>query len=88
MSVLINPIISEKTTALASEGCYTFRVKNNVNKFEIKKTVEDSYKVNVVRVNLIAVHPKKRVFRGKIGFKKGYKKALVYLKKGDKIELT
>ena len=69
MSMLINPIISEKANILASEGCYVFRVKNDVNKFEIKKEVEDLYKVKVIRVNLVAVHPKRRVFRGKIGFK-------------------
>ncbi|OGF83152.1 50S ribosomal protein L23 [Candidatus Giovannonibacteria bacterium RIFCSPLOWO2_01_FULL_46_13] len=88
MSKITHPIITEKANMLAAEGVYAFRVEKNANKFEIKKAVEGMYKVNVTRVNLVSVHPKRRVLRGRTGFKQGYKKALVSLKKGQKIELA
>mgnify|MGYP001579393463 CR=1 FL=1 len=88
MSKLIRPISSEKSSALMAGGVYAFRVERDANKLEIKKTVEDTYKVNVLRVNLINVPPKKRIFRGRPGFKKGYRKAMVFLKKGESIDLT
>ncbi|OGF70228.1 50S ribosomal protein L23 [Candidatus Giovannonibacteria bacterium RIFCSPLOWO2_02_FULL_45_14] len=88
MSKVINPIISEKANILSSDGVYTFRVEKNSNKFDIKKSVENLFKVNVRRVNLVTIPPKKRIMRGKVGFKSGYKKAVVYLKKGQKIELS
>nr|AKQ05634.1 LSU ribosomal protein L23p (L23Ae), large subunit ribosomal protein L23 [uncultured Parcubacteria bacterium Rifle_16ft_4_minimus_33456] len=88
MSKVINPIISEKANILSSDGVYTFRVEKNSNKVDIKKSVENLFKVNVRRVNLVTIPPKKRIMRGKVGFKSGYKKAVVYLKKGQKIELS
>lgn len=88
MSKLINPIISEKANILSSGGVYTFRVEKKANKFDIKKSVEDLFKINVRKVNLVTIPPKKRIMRGKTGFKSGYKKALVYLKKGQKIDLA
>ncbi|KKT79133.1 MAG: 50S ribosomal protein L23 [Candidatus Giovannonibacteria bacterium GW2011_GWB1_45_9b] len=88
MSKLINPIISEKANTLSSGGAYTFRVEKGANKLEIKKSVEDLFKVNVRKVNLVTIPPKKRIVRGKVGFKSGYKKAIVYLKKGQKIDLA
>ena len=53
MSKLINPIVSEKANILSSGGVYSFRVEKDANKFDIKKAVEDLFKVNVRRVNLI-----------------------------------
>ncbi len=88
MSKLINPIISEKANILSSGGAYTFRVEKVANKLEIKKSIEDLFKVNVQRVNLVTIPSKKRTMRGKVGFKSGYKKAIVYLKKGQKIDLA
>lgn len=88
MSKVIRPIITEKANDLTAGGVYVFRVEDWANKFEIKKTIEGLYKVNVTRVNLVKVHPKKRFIRGKAGVKKGYKKALVFLKKGETIELS
>jgi len=73
---------------LSSGGVYSFRVEKDANKFDIKKSVEELFKVNVRRVNLITIPPKKRIMRGKAGFKSGYKKAIVYLKKGQKIDLA
>lgn len=80
--------MSEKANLLQSEGIYVFRVASTANKFEIKRAVEGLYKVAVTRVNLVKVHPKRRVSRGRVGYKQGYKKALVFLKKGEKIDLS
>lgn len=88
MSALIKPIISEKANFLSADGVYVFHVEPDANKFEIKKAVEDLYKVSVTRVNLISVKPKARIYRGRPGFKQGFKKAMVQLKKGDKIDLA
>lgn len=88
MSKLINPIISEKAHNLSSSGVYVFRVEKSANKMDIKKSVERLFKVNVIRVNLLTIPPKKRIIRGKVGFKSGFKKAIVFLLKGQKIDLA
>lgn len=73
---------------LAESGAYAFKIGRGADKFEIKKEIEKLYKVNVRMVNIISVLPKKRLYRGKVGHKPGYKKALVFLKKGQKIDLV
>jgi large subunit ribosomal protein L23 len=84
--IIKEPYISEKATNLGQENKYTFRIYNNVNKQEIKKAVEGIYKVDVVSVNTIKIPPKKRRLGKTQGFKKGYTKAVVMIKEGQKIE--
>lgn len=85
--ILKEPHISEKATDLNKENKYVFDVFPRSNKKEIKEAVEAVYNVNVIRVNIIRV-PQKPKRRGRIeGFKKGYKKAIVQIKKDQKIEL-
>ena len=85
--ILISPQITEKATDLAQKNQYVFKVFPKVNKTEIKKAIEDLYKVEVSDVKIINV-PKKRRRSGKIsGWKKGYKKAIVKIKEGQKIEV-
>ncbi len=86
--VLNRPHISEKSTDLASEGFYTFRVDRSAGKREIKEEVERKYKVNVISVRVVNIPPKKRRVGRTEGVKKGYKKAIVKLKKGQSIDLT
>ena len=86
--ILRRPIISEKATGLAAAGRYVFEIDPKANKLEVKDAVEKLYKVRVRRVNLIKVSPKRRILRGRPGVKPGYKKALVFLRPGDKIELV
>jgi large subunit ribosomal protein L23 len=84
--VLTRPRITEKAATQSASGVYTFDVSVRATKAEVKKAVEQFYKVKPAKVHMIAV-PSKAVFmRGKRGTKSGGKKALVYLKKGDKIE--
>jgi large subunit ribosomal protein L23 len=86
--VLESAYITEKATFLEKENKYIFKVLNNTNKIEVKKTIEREYKVNVLSVNIINVRRKKRRLGKHQGFKKGYKKAIVEIKEGQKINLV
>jgi large subunit ribosomal protein L23 len=86
-SVVREPHISEKATYLADEGKYVFKVYGNTNKPEIKKSVEGIYGVNVLQVNIVKTPKKKRRLGRHEGFKKGYTKAIVTVKEGQKIEI-
>ena len=87
-SVIINPRVTEKATMKAEHSVYTFNVSVRATKPEIVKAVKQLFKVTPEKVHVITIHPKKVVIRGKRGMKAGGKKALVYLKKGDKINFT
>lgn len=85
--VLRHPHISEKSMDLTEENKYVFNVNDSANKSEIKKEIENLYKVDVIRVNIVRI-PKKRIGAGRIsGFKKGCKKAIIKIKEGQKIEI-
>jgi large subunit ribosomal protein L23 len=85
--ILKEPHISEKSTKLFDEGKYTFKVFSWANKTEIKKAVSDLYGVRVKDVKIVNIKPKSRTLRGLRGKKRGYKKAIVILEKGEKIEI-
>ncbi len=85
--VLSKPHISEKATSLAEEGCYVFKVQTTANKKEVKVEVEKKYKVDVEGVRIINIPAKKKRVGRTEGKKKGYKKAVVKLKKGQTIDL-
>ncbi|KKP87539.1 MAG: 50S ribosomal protein L23 [Parcubacteria group bacterium GW2011_GWC1_35_8] len=86
--IIKNPRITEKASFAQEQNVYTFDVSAGANKTEIKKAIFALYNVKPIRVNVLPV-PKKSVFsRGKAGTKGGGRKALVYLKKGDKIEFV
>ena len=81
------PHITEKSANLANLNKYIFRVLPNANKTEIAKSIAGFYGVKVESVNIINIHRKKRFLRRHEGYKSGYKKAIVTLRQGDKIEL-
>ncbi len=85
--VVISPLISEKATDLHGRGHYVFKVKKHANKVEVRKAVANLYGVTVAGVRIINVPKKSRRLGRFKGYKSGYKKAIVSLKKGDKIEL-
>jgi len=85
--VLENPILTEKATVLNQMGAYVFKVVRNANKIMIKRAIEKFYNVKVLNVNTINMPAKKIFVRGKWGSRPGYKKAMVYLQKGEKIEI-
>jgi len=80
------PHITEKSANLAGFNKYVFRVLPDVNKIEIAKSIAGFYGVKVKNVNIINIHRKKRFSRRHKGYKSGYKKAIVTLKPGEKIE--
>ena len=86
-SVIIRPVISEKTYALIAAGKYTFRVDDRAHKFEIKDAVEMAFGVEVIKVRTSRVKSKPKR-RGMItGKTRSWKKAVVELAPGDTIEL-
>jgi len=86
--ILKSPHVTEKATDLVKESKYVFKVYQKANKTEIKKAVESLYNVNVLSVKIIKVPPKKRVFKGIKGERSGYKKAIVEVLKGQKIDIA
>ena len=83
---ILRPHITEQSAFLAKQNVYTFRVHPSANKIIIKKAIKEMYGFEPIKINIINVPLKKRIVRGKVGIKSGYKKALVYLKESDKIE--
>ena len=85
--VLQRPLITEKNSALQAQGKYAFEVVKEANKEQIKQAVEKAFKVTVTGVNVMTVPGKKHRMRGREVMNPSWKKALVTLKPGDKIEL-
>ena len=86
--VLLENLISEKSTLLAAQNKYVFKVTKDSGKFQIKEAIEGYYGVQVVSVNTIKINPKKRIHGRTIGWKKGFKKAVVTLRAGDTIGIA
>ena len=82
------PIITEKATILSEQNKTVFKVHAKANKKIIKKNIEKLFKVNVVKVNIINQKTKLKMRQGKKSYKRGYKKAVITLKKGQSIDLT
>ena len=87
--IIKKPRITEKS-GIQAEGSavYTFEVTAEANKKNITKAIKEIYKVTPVKVNITKLQAKKVMSRGKAGMKSGVKKAVVFLKKGDKIEFV
>jgi large subunit ribosomal protein L23 len=86
-TVIIRPVISEKSYALIGEGKYTFRVHERANKTQIAQAVEDTFGVGVasVRTAKVRAKPKRRGLSH--GHTRAWKKAVVQLAPGERIEL-
>ncbi len=85
-SLIIRPIISEKSYAGIEHNRYTFEVHKSARKPEIADAIAAVFKVTVVSVNTMNVPGKKRRLRASTGMTRTWKKAVVTLKEGDKIE--
>ncbi|MBN2197809.1 50S ribosomal protein L23 [Candidatus Wolfebacteria bacterium] len=79
--------ISEKSTDLSALGKYIFIVNKKANKSEIKKAIESIYKVKVKSVNMINVKSKEKRLGRSLGKTSAFKKAIVTLKPGEKIDI-
>jgi len=88
VNLLIKPLITEKTRNLAiKENKYVFNVKKESNKKEIKKAIENLYKVEVINVNIINTKSKPKRLGRSLGKTKGFKKAIVTIRKGQTIDV-
>jgi len=85
--VLRRPLITEKNTLLQVQGKYAFEVAAGANKQQVKQAVEKAFKVNVTAVNMVRVPSKQRRIGRQQVLTSPWKKAIVTLKPGDKIEL-
>jgi large subunit ribosomal protein L23 len=86
--VIKKPRITEKATVGAEKGQYIFEITQDSNKASVAKAIEQMYKVVPAKVNIVRTPAKKVFVRGKVGTKQAVKKAIVFLKKGDKIDLV
>jgi large subunit ribosomal protein L23 len=84
--VLRRPIITEKSTMLGEAGQYVFEVAREANKIEVKRAVEAVFKVKVRAVNIIHVPSKTRRMGRSVGLTRAWKKAVVSLQEGHRIE--
>jgi large subunit ribosomal protein L23 len=86
--VLRHQITTEKSTMLGESGFYTFKVLKDATKEQIKKAVELAFNVKVKEVKTLIVKGKAKIFKGRIGQRSDYKKALVRLESGEKLDLN
>lgn len=87
MSIIIAPVITEKSEALkANENVYVFKVLKKANKTQIKNEIEKQFGVKVVNVNTVNAIQKKRRVGRYTGLSAAYKKAYVKLAEGSSIE--
>lgn len=85
--MILAPIITEKSTNLIQgNNTYTFKVDRRFNKVEIKKAIEEIFGVTVLRVNTINMSPKLKRMGQHEGYKPLYKKAMVTIAEGQKID--
>ena len=85
-TVLRRPLITEKNTILQAQGKYAFEIAREANKPQVKQAVEKAFKVKVLAVNVMTVPPKTRRIGRRQVLTQSWKKAIVTLKPGDKIE--
>ena len=88
ISIIKKPMMTEKSTNLNQFNQYSFIVSKDSNSFEIKKAIEQIFKVKVTKVNTAIIRGKPKTFKGNIGYKKNLKKAIVTLAEGNTIDTS
>ena len=86
LNIIQKPILTEKSTNLNQYNQYSFKVDLTATSLQIKKSIEQIFKVKVSKVNTCIVRGKRKSFKGTIGYKKNYKKAIVTLEEGNTID--
>ncbi len=85
--VIIKPVLSEKSTDLAVQNKYVFQVSMRANKHLIKKAIKEIFNVMPEKVNIIRMRGKRKRVRYQYGITPAWKKAIITLREGEKIEL-
>ena len=88
LNLIKKPVITEKSTANAQFNKYIFEVRNDANKINIKKTIEEIYKVKVQKLNSLNVKSKPKVFKGQRGTRSELKRIIVTLKECNTIDMS
>jgi large subunit ribosomal protein L23 len=86
--IIRSPVITEKATNVSEHNQVIFRVPLTASKREVRAAVEGLFRVNVTAVNTIRVMGKLKRFRGRRGQRSDYKKAVVTLREGQRIDVT
>ncbi len=87
--IILAPVVTEKTAGITADGNkVVFKVAKNANKVQIKQAVEEAFNVKVSNVNTINVRPKKKRVGRYTGATKAYKKAIITLAEGSKLDLS
>ena len=85
---ILFPVVTEKSTNLSEQNKIVFKVPAKANKKNLKTNIEKIFKVNVTKINIINKKTRLKITRGKKVKVKGFKKAIITLKKGQNIDLT
>ena len=85
-SIIHKPILTEKSTNLNQFNQYSFVVSKSSKSSEIKQAIQKIFKVKVTKINTSIMRGKKKSFKGSIGYKKDFKKAIVTLAEGNTID--
>lgn len=85
--VLIRPVISEKTTSMMEQNKYVFEVMMKANKLLVRQAIKEIFGVRAEKINMMVVRGKQKSIRFRNGRSSAWKKAVVTLKAGDKIEI-
>ena len=85
---ILAPLVTEKATALSEQNQVVFRVQLEATKPEIKAAVEGLFDVKVEAVNTLLRKGKRKTFRGRAGQQSDFKKAMVTLAEGSRIDVT
>ena len=88
LEIIKAPVITEKTSALAQNNKYVFKVDSKANKYQIKQAIEKIFKVKVIEIRTLNVKPKKRRVGRYAGLTNRSKKAIVTLAEGQTINLN
>lgn len=87
--IILAPVVTEKTAGITADGNKAvFKVAKDANKVQINQAVEEAFNVKVSNVNTINVRPKKKRVGRYTGATKAYKKAIITLAEGSKLDLS
>lgn len=87
LNLIKKPVITEKSTTNGQFNKYVFEVRNDANKKTVKETIEEIYKVKIVKLNSLHVKSKPKVFKGQRGSRSELKRIIVTLKEGSTIDM-
>ena len=85
--IILRPVVTEKSVDLLQQNKYVFKVRMDANKIDIKRAVEEIFKVKVIDVNTMRVKGKEKRMGRSVGRTRDWKKAIVELAAGDSIEI-